>query len=116
MLLYTSGTTSKPKGVVTTHANINAQITTLITAWEWTPDDRILLVLPLHHVHGIINVLSCALYAGATCYILPRFDAEATWHASIRRWQAHPLHGRPHHLHPPHRRLGLPQRRYAKTN
>lgn len=79
MILYTSGTTSRPKGVVTTHDNITAQITTLIEAWEWTPDDRILLFLPLHHVHGIINVLSCALWAGATCEMLPRFDAEAVW-------------------------------------
>ncbi len=79
MILYTSGTTSRPKGVVTSHANIAAQIQTLIQAWEWSPDDRILLVLPLHHVHGIINVVSCALWAGATCEMLPRFDAEAAW-------------------------------------
>ncbi len=65
MILYTSGTTSKPKGVVTTHANIEAQITSLVEAWEWRPDDRIPAFLPLHHVHGIVNVLSCALWCGA---------------------------------------------------
>ena len=75
MILFTSGTTSKPKGVVTTHANIAAQITSLITAWEWTANDRIVLCLPLHHVHGIINVVSCALWSGAVCEMLPRFDA-----------------------------------------
>jgi malonyl-CoA/methylmalonyl-CoA synthetase len=79
MILYTSGTSSRPKGVVTTHANITAQITSLVKAWEWTSDDRILLCLPLHHVHGIINVVSCALWAGATCETLPRFDANAVW-------------------------------------
>jgi malonyl-CoA/methylmalonyl-CoA synthetase len=79
MILYTSGTTSRPKGVVTTHANITAQIKCLIEAWEWSPDDRIILCLPLHHVHGIINVLSCALWAGAVCEMLPRFDAGAVW-------------------------------------
>lgn len=79
MILYTSGTTSRPKGVVTTHANITAQITTLVKAWEWSPDDRILLCLPLHHVHGIINVVSCALWEGAVCEMLPRFDANAVW-------------------------------------
>ena len=79
MILYTSGTTSRPKGVVTTHANITAQITVLVEAWEWSPDDRILLCLPLHHVHGIINVVSCALWSGAICEMLPRFDVNQVW-------------------------------------
>jgi malonyl-CoA/methylmalonyl-CoA synthetase len=107
MLLYTSGTTSRPKGVVITHANIAAQITTLVRAWRWSEDDRILLCLPLHHVHGIVNVVACALWSGATCEMLcsrkpksglpgtplcpskptsglqgtpvPRFDANAVW-------------------------------------
>jgi len=79
LMLYTSGTTGKPKGVVTTHANIQAQVTSLITAWGWVPGDRILHVLPLHHIHGIINVLTCALWAGAECYMLPKFEAETVW-------------------------------------
>jgi len=65
--------------VVTTHANITAQIMSLVQAWEWSADDAILLCLPLHHVHGIINVVSCALWSGATCHMLPRFDANAVW-------------------------------------
>lgn len=79
MILYTSGTSGRPKGVVTTHANIAAQIECLVNAWEWSSDDRILLCLPLHHVHGIINVVSCALWLGATCEMLPRFDAPTVW-------------------------------------
>jgi malonyl-CoA/methylmalonyl-CoA synthetase len=79
LILYTSGTTGKPKGVVTTHRNIQAQVTSLIEAWEWTADDRILHVLPLHHIHGIVNVLTCALWAGAQCHLLEKFDAEAVW-------------------------------------
>ena len=79
MILYTSGTTSKPKGVVSTHQHIEAQITTLVDAWEWTKEDRILNVLPLHHVHGIINVMSCALWVGACCEFLPKFDASEVW-------------------------------------
>ena len=84
MILYTSGTTSRPKGVVTTHANITVQITCLIEAWEWSADDRIVLCLPLHHVHGIINVVSCALWAGAVCEMLPRFDAGVIWEQIAR--------------------------------
>ena len=79
MMVYTSGTTGKPKGVVTTHANIVAQVTSLVTAWEWRADDRILLVLPLHHVHGIVNVVSCALWSGARCDMAPKFDEAETW-------------------------------------
>ena len=73
LILYTSGTTNKPKGVVTTHENIIAQITTLINAWEWTDKDNTICVLPLHHVHGIINVVCCSLWAGATCTFVPHF-------------------------------------------
>ena len=77
MIVFTSGTTSKPKGAVTTHGNIAAQIETLVTAWEWQADDVIPLFLPLHHVHGIINVLSCALWAGATVHAMPKLDLAA---------------------------------------
>lgn len=79
MLVYTSGTTSRPKGAVTTHANIAAQVTALVEAWGWTKDDHILEVLPLHHVHGIVNVVCCALWSGATCEIMPKFDADEAW-------------------------------------
>ncbi len=77
MILYTSGTTSKPKGVVSTHANIEAQITALVDAWGWRKDDRIPLFLPLHHVHGIVNVLSCALWSGAFVEAFESFDRDA---------------------------------------
>jgi malonyl-CoA/methylmalonyl-CoA synthetase len=76
MILYTSGTTNLPKGVLTTHANIESQISTLFHAWQWTADDFTLCLLPLHHVHGIINVVSCALWAGATVQFLHPFDAK----------------------------------------
>jgi malonyl-CoA/methylmalonyl-CoA synthetase len=74
MMLFTSGTTNKPKGVVCSHKTIRAQITTLIDAWQWSSDDVIPLFLPLHHIHGIINILSCGLWAGATVHLYDKFD------------------------------------------
>jgi malonyl-CoA/methylmalonyl-CoA synthetase len=79
MIIYTSGTTGRPKGAVTTHQTIGAQISSLVSAWGWSPLDRLLLVLPLHHVHGIINGLGCALAVRATCEMLPAFQAEQVW-------------------------------------
>jgi malonyl-CoA/methylmalonyl-CoA synthetase len=79
LIVYTSGTTGRPKGVVTSHAILAAQIAALVEAWGWTNRDRALLALPLHHVHGIVNVVGSALWAGATAELLPRFDAEEVW-------------------------------------
>ena len=79
MMLYTSGTTGKPKGVVTTHLNNQAQIMSLVHAWGWSRDDRILHVLPLHHIHGIVNVLLCSLWSGATCEMMSGFDPKKVW-------------------------------------
>lgn len=79
LILYTSGTTGRAKGVVWRHANLLSQLRILSDAWAWTADDRTLLVLPLHHVHGLVNVLTCALWNTATCEILPRFDVDETW-------------------------------------
>lgn len=79
LMLYTSGTTGRPKGVVHTHRSIAAQVTSLVEAWGWSEADRILLVLPLHHVHGIVNVVCCSLWSGAVCEMADRFDAERVW-------------------------------------
>jgi malonyl-CoA/methylmalonyl-CoA synthetase len=79
LILYTSGTTSTPKGVVTTHATLAAQIASVVEAWEWSADDHVLHVLPLHHLHGILNLLCCALWVGASCELQRSFDVEAVW-------------------------------------
>lgn len=84
LMLYTSGTTGRPKGVVSSHANLRAQVEALTTAWGWSADDHILLHLPLHHVHGIVNILMSALWNGATCEILPRFRAVDVWERLAR--------------------------------
>jgi malonyl-CoA/methylmalonyl-CoA synthetase len=74
MILFTSGTTNKPKGVVITHKAMRAQITCLIDAWEWNEGDSIPLFLPLNHIHGIINILCCALWIGATINLMPKLN------------------------------------------
>jgi malonyl-CoA/methylmalonyl-CoA synthetase len=84
LMLYTSGTTGRPKGVVLRHGNLRAQMESLTEAWGWVPKDHILLHLPLHHVHGIVNVLGCALWNGATCEVLPRFNPVDVWERLAR--------------------------------
>jgi len=78
LVFYTSGTTGTPKGVVLTHGNLEAQVTSLVSAWGWRADDAILNVLPLHHVHGVVNVVLCALWSGASCEFTG-FEADAVW-------------------------------------
>ncbi|MFL6194768.1 MAG: AMP-binding protein [Thermoanaerobaculia bacterium] len=77
MLLYTSGTTGKSKGAEITHDNLLATMTGLLAAWAWEADDALLLTLPLFHTHGLVVGLCCALAAGATVLLRPRFDAAA---------------------------------------
>ncbi|XP_033897562.3 malonate--CoA ligase ACSF3, mitochondrial isoform X3 [Acipenser ruthenus] len=79
MIVYTSGTTGRPKGVLTTHNNIQAMIQCLVSEWAWTRKDVILHTLPLHHVHGIVNKLLCPLWVGATCLMLPDFQPDKVW-------------------------------------
>ena len=79
LILYTSGTTGKPKGAVHTHGSLAAQVASLSEAWDWSADDAIPNVLPLHHTHGLVNVTLCALANGARVEMLPGFDAEVCW-------------------------------------
>ncbi len=75
LMIYTSGTTGRPKGVVMSHKQLDAQMRSLSLAWAWQQEDRILNVLPMHHVHGVINITCCALYNGALLEMQAGFDA-----------------------------------------
>ncbi len=81
MILYTSGTTSRPKGVVSTHAAIEAQVRSIIEAWRVSRRDRLLHILPLHHTHGIVAALTSTLCAGGCVEMPGRFDAAEAWEA-----------------------------------
>ena len=74
---YTSGTTGAPKGAVLSHANLLAGAESVAIAWRWSPSDRLVLALPLFHVHGLCVGLHGTLLAGASAVLLPRFGVPA---------------------------------------
>lgn len=73
-IVYTSGTTGKSKGAVLTHNNFAANAVNLLAAWQITGADRLLLVLPLFHVHGLGNGLHCWLLSGCRMRLEERFE------------------------------------------
>lgn len=77
LLVYTSGTTGRSKGAVLTHGNLAATVSGLRSAWAWSPSDRLLLTLPLFHVHGLVVGLFTALASGARVELRSRFRADA---------------------------------------
>ena len=74
-LLYSSGTTGVPKGIVLTHGNLFANTETLVAAWGFTENDCLLHALPIFHVHGLFVAIGCAMFSGASMRWLPGFDA-----------------------------------------
>jgi malonyl-CoA/methylmalonyl-CoA synthetase len=77
LIVYTSGTTGRPKGAVHTHGSLLAGISSLLAAWAWRPEDRLVLSLPLFHVHGLCAGLFGTLTAGASAAVFDRFDESA---------------------------------------
>ena len=75
LLLYTSGTTGVPKGALLSHGNLLASAEAVGLAWRWTPEDRLVLSLPLFHLHGLGVGLNGSLAAGASIVLRTRFDA-----------------------------------------
>ncbi len=82
LLGYTSGTTGAPKGAMLTHGNLLASVEALRLAWRWTPDDRLVLALPLFHAHGLCVGLHGTLLCGGSVVLLPRFDVDVVLDAA----------------------------------
>jgi malonyl-CoA/methylmalonyl-CoA synthetase len=77
LIVYTSGTTGEPKGAVHTHRSLLAGAASLCVAWAWRPEDRLILTLPLFHVHGLCAGLFGTLAAGASALVFDRFTPDA---------------------------------------
>jgi malonyl-CoA/methylmalonyl-CoA synthetase len=84
LIVYTSGTTGRPKGAVHTHASLLAGVDALQQAWGWQPEDRLVLALPLFHVHGLVAGLFGTLSAGAAATVFGRFDEKQVLEAASR--------------------------------
>ncbi|GGN51565.1 malonyl-CoA synthase [Novosphingobium indicum] len=74
-ILYTSGTTGKPKGAMLTQANLASNGEMLVDFWRFTPQDRLIHALPIFHVHGLFIAVHCVLFSGASMVFLPRFES-----------------------------------------
>ncbi|KAI9480508.1 MAG: hypothetical protein EXX96DRAFT_481277 [Benjaminiella poitrasii] len=79
LLLHTSGTTGRPKGVPLTHLNLLTSMKNIINTYELTQDDRTLLVMPLFHVHGLVCGLLSTLLSGGTAVVPRKFSASHFW-------------------------------------
>ncbi len=75
-ILYTSGTTGRPKGAMLSHGNLATNCEALLTAWRFTDQDRLIHALPIFHTHGLFVAANMSLAAGATMVFLEKFDAD----------------------------------------
>jgi len=80
-LIYTTGTTGKPKGVMLSHANLMFVARASGEARALTPEDRVFAVLPVSHILGLTGVLLGSLLAGASVHLVARFDPAAAMRA-----------------------------------
>ena len=76
VILYTSGTTGRPKGAMITHGNLAANGLALKQIWGFTRDDVLLHALPIFHIHGLFVACHCVLLSGGKMLFLPKFNAD----------------------------------------
>ena len=74
-IIFTSGTTGRPKGALLPHELFVGKARSLGSAVGYTAQDRLLHTLPLYHAHGLFMTLHCVLNAGASILLLPKFEA-----------------------------------------
>lgn len=79
LFLHTSGTTSRPKGVPLTHANLMKSISNIKNHYVLTPEDTSIIVMPLFHVHGLMGASLSTLNSGGSLVIPERFSASSFW-------------------------------------
>ena len=77
LLVFTSGTTGKPKGAPLSHGNLLASAEALRVAWRWSPTDRLVLALPLFHMHGLGVGVHGTLLSGGSAVIVAKFSPDA---------------------------------------
>ena len=75
-LLYSSGTTGKPKGIMLSHGNISSNAESLVKVWGFQESDCLLHALPIYHVHGLFVALGCVLMTGSKLKWLESFDVD----------------------------------------
>ncbi len=73
-LLYSSGTTGQPKGIMLSHGNLQANAEVLVDLWGFSEDDNLLHALPIYHVHGLFVAVHCVLASGASMTWLKSFE------------------------------------------
>jgi malonyl-CoA/methylmalonyl-CoA synthetase len=74
-IVYTSGTTGRPKGAMLTRGNLASNATTLAEVWRFTANDVLLHTLPLFHVHGLFAAINTVLASASSLVLMPNFDA-----------------------------------------
>ncbi len=93
LILHTSGTTSRPKIVPLTHANLCRSAHNIVQSLSLSPTDRCLNIMPLFHIHGLVAAITASLAAGGSTYCTPGFnalkffgwfdDAAPTWYTAV---------------------------------